>query len=45
MLYETTVAIQETVKANRILLKPSFQDFDRTHCLHISTAQFSRVLK
>ena len=45
MLFETISAIQETVKANRILMKPTFQDFDRTHSLHVSSAQFSRVLK
>lgn len=45
LLFETISTVQETVKANRILLKPSFQDFDRTRCLHVSTAQFSRVLK
>lgn len=33
------------VYANRILLKPSFQDFDRAKCCHVSVAQFQRVLK
>ena len=31
--------------ANRILLKPQFQDFDTTKCCHITVQQFARVLK
>ena len=41
-------ALQEMrrlVVANRILLKPSFQDFDKSKCCHVTAQQFSRVLK
>ena len=41
-------ALQEMrrqVIANRILLKPSFQDFDRSKCCHVTDQQFARVLK
>ena len=31
--------------ANRILLKPSFQDFDKSKCCHVTDQQFARVLK
>lgn len=37
--------MRKTVVANRILLKPSFQDFDRSKCCHVTDQQFSRVLK
>ena len=33
------------VLSNRILLKPGFQDFDRSNSQHISAQQFLRVLK
>ncbi len=33
------------IKAHRILLKPSFQDFDRSQSLHVTAHQFLRVLK
>lgn len=37
--------IKNIVKAHRILLKPSFQDFDPANTQHITLQQFSRVLK
>jgi len=37
--------MRRIVVANRILLKPGFQDFDRSQCLHITAQQFLRVLK
>jgi Ca2+-binding EF-hand superfamily protein len=37
--------IRRIVAANRILLKPSFQDFDKAKCCHVTTQQFGRVLK
>jgi hypothetical protein len=33
------------VFANRILLKPSFQDFDKAKSCHVTVPQFQRVLK
>lgn len=41
-------ALQEMrriVVANRILIKPSFQDFDKSKCCHVTDQQFARVLK
>ena len=37
--------LNKTVVANRILLKPAFKDFDRSQNLHITQAQFLRVMK
>ena len=37
--------MRSVIKANRILLKPSFADFDTTLTQRITTQQFSRVLK
>jgi hypothetical protein len=37
--------IRFNIVTNRIMLKPSFQDFDRAKCCHITTDQFLRVLK
>ncbi len=37
--------VRRIVKTNRILLKPSFQDFDKARCNHITRDQFLRVLK
>lgn len=39
------IEMRKNIQANRILLKPSFQDFDRAKCCHITADQFSRVLK
>ena len=41
-------ALQEMrriVVANRIMMKPSFQDFDKAKCCHVTDQQFARVLK
>lgn len=37
--------LRDAIKANRILLKPSFADFDKTQTQRISVQQFSRVMK
>jgi hypothetical protein len=37
--------MRRQVVANRILMKPSFQDFDKSKCCHVTKDQFSRVLK
>jgi len=37
--------IRKIVVANRILMKPSFQDFDKAAYCHVSKDQFGRVLK
>ena len=39
------VEIRRLIVSNRILLKPSFQDFDRTKSCHVTDQQFQRVLK
>jgi Ca2+-binding EF-hand superfamily protein len=36
--------IKYTIATKRILIKPSFQDYDRTKCCHITKDQFGRVL-
>lgn len=38
-------AIQTQIKNKRILIKPQFQDYDRTCSCHITAEQFRRVLK
>jgi hypothetical protein len=37
--------MRRNVVSNRILLKPSFQDFDKSKCCHVTDQQFARVLK
>jgi len=37
--------LRSVIKANRVLMKPSFADFDTTQKQRISVHQFSRVLK
>ena len=37
--------IRRLIVSNRVLLKPSFQDFDRTKSCHVTDQQFQRVLK
>lgn len=37
--------LHQQVCSNRILLKPTFADFDRSKSQHISTPQFLRVMK
>lgn len=44
-LNEILKAVRTAVKANRILLKPSFADFDTTKKQRVTVQQFSRVLK
>jgi Ca2+-binding EF-hand superfamily protein len=44
-LNEILKTIKTAVKSNRILLKPSFADFDTTKKQRITVQQFSRVLK
>lgn len=39
------IEIRRLIVSNRILLKPSFQDFDRTKSCHVTDQQFQRVLK
>ena len=39
------IEMRRVIYANRILLKPSFQDFDRTKSCHVTNQQFQRVLK
>lgn len=38
-------AIRVEIKNRRILIKPQFQDYDRTQCQHITSEQFRRVMK
>jgi len=38
-------AIIFEIKNKRILIKPQFEDYDRTKCCHITVEQFRRVLK
>lgn len=38
-------ALNQHVVSNRILLKPGFQDFDRSNSQHITAQQFLRVMK
>jgi len=44
-MIQTLNDMRQKVNATRILLKPSFQDFDKSRCSHITKDQFSRVLK
>jgi Ca2+-binding EF-hand superfamily protein len=37
--------MRRLIVSNRVLLKPSFQDFDRTKSCHVTDQQFQRVLK
>jgi len=37
--------MRRVIVSNRVLLKPSFQDFDRTKSCHVTAEQFQRVLK
>ena len=45
MFADTLEQIKKIVKDNTILLKPHFAAFDKTKRSHITTPQFSRVLK
>ena len=44
-LCDLLVAMRLQIKNNRILIKPQFQDFDKTKNCHITAEQFRRVLK
>ena len=44
-MIEMMTALNKHVVANRILLKPGFQDFDKSNSQHITAQQFLRVLK
>ena len=43
LLIETLQYVRQSL--HRVLLKPSFQDFDKSRCCHFAINQFSRVLK
>lgn len=45
VMVNAMVEMRRVIYANRILLKPSFQDFDRTKSCHVTDKQFQRVLK
>lgn len=45
MMLEMMTALNRHVVSNRILLKPGFQDFDRSKSQHITQQQFLRVMK
>lgn len=45
VMVAAVVEIRRLIVSNRILLKPSFQDFDRTKSCHVTDQQFQRVLK
>ena len=44
-MLEAVTQMNNKIKAERILLKPGFMDFDRSKHLHITSHQFLRVLK
>ena len=39
------MAIKTEIMNKRILIKPQFQDYDRTNSCHVTAEQFRRVLK
>ena len=45
MMINHMTSLNKHVVANRILLKPGFQDFDRSKSQHITAQQFLRVMK
>lgn len=45
LMIEMMTQLNRHVVANRILLKPGFQDFDRSKSQHITSQQFLRVMK
>ena len=45
VMVNTLTEMRRLIVCNRILLKPSFQDFDRTKSCHVTNQQFQRVLK
>lgn len=44
-MIQMMTALNQHVVSNRILLKPGFQDFDRSNSQHITAQQFLRVMK
>ena len=44
-MIEAMTALNRHVVSNRILLKPGFQDFDRSKSQHVTSQQFLRVMK
>jgi hypothetical protein len=45
VMIEAMTEMRRVIVCNRVLLKPSFQDFDRTKSCHVTADQFRRVLK
>lgn len=45
VLYSLLMSINSEIKNKRILIKPQFQDYDRTNSCHITAEQFRRVMK
>ena len=45
IMLDAVTRMNEKIRAERILLKPGFMDFDRSQQLHITQHQFLRVLK
>ena len=43
-IFEALKVFQNIMKIQRILVKPAFQDFDRSNTGHVSSSQFVRVL-
>lgn len=44
-LYNLLMAIKTEIMNKRILIKPQFQDYDRTNSCHVTAEQFRRVMK
>ena len=45
VMVEALTQMRRIIVSTRVLLKPSFQDFDRTKSCHTTAQQFERVLK
>lgn len=45
VMIDALTEMRRIIVSNRVLLKPSFQDFDRTKSCHVTAQQFERVLK
>jgi len=45
VMINTITEMRRQIVSNRIMLKPCFQDFDRTKSCHVTAQQFQRVLK
>lgn len=44
-LYGLLMAIRTEIMNKRVLIKPQFQDYDRTNSCHVTAEQFRRVMK